>query len=35
MQLKTTVLLGDLIKGGDYPPSTFLIEAEIRKRGLN
>ena len=32
---QTTVLLGDLIKGGDYPPSTFLIEAEIRKRGLN
>lgn len=32
---QTTVLLGDLVKGGDYPPSTFLIESEIAKRGLN
>ena len=32
---QTTVLLGNLTKGGDYPPSTFLIESEIAKRGLN
>ena len=32
---QTTVLLGDLVKGGDYPSSTFLIEAEITRRGLN
>ncbi len=32
---QTTVLLGDLVRGGDYPPSTFLIESEIAKRGLN
>lgn len=32
---QTTVLLDDLEKGGDYPPSTFLIESEIDKRGLN
>lgn len=32
---QTTVLLDDLAKGGDYPPSTFLIESEIAKRGLN
>lgn len=32
---QTTVLLDDLTKGGDYPPSTFLIESEIAKRGLN
>ena len=32
---QTTVLLDDLEKGGDYPPSTFLIESEIAKRGLN
>lgn len=32
---QTTVLLGDLVKGSDYPPSTFLIESEIARRGLN
>lgn len=32
---QTTVLLDDLAKGDDYPPSTFLIEAEITRRGLN
>ena len=35
MGAETTVLLGDLVKGGDYPPSTFLIDSEIAKRGLN
>ncbi len=32
---QTTVLLGDLVPGGSYPPSTFSIESELSKRGLH
>ncbi|MCY1126636.1 outer membrane lipoprotein carrier protein LolA [Frigidibacter sp. RF13] len=32
---QTTVLLDKLEEGGNYPPSTFLIDAEMRARGLN
>ncbi|MDZ7905781.1 MAG: outer membrane lipoprotein carrier protein LolA [Cypionkella sp.] len=31
---KTTVILGDLALGADYPPSQFAIQSELRKRGL-
>lgn len=32
---QTTVLLDKLTEGGNYPPSTFLIDDEMRARGLN
>lgn len=32
---RTTVILGDLTLGAEYPPSTFAIESELRKRGLS
>lgn len=32
---QTTVLLDALKLGGSYPPSTFLIDSEMRVRGLN
>lgn len=32
---QTTVLLDALKLGGSYPPSTFLIDSEMRARGLN
>lgn len=31
---QTTVILGEMKKGGDYPPSLFNITDEARKRGL-
>ena len=29
---QTTVILGDMVKGKEYKPSTFTIEAEIARR---
>ncbi len=31
---QTTVILGDLKTGAEFPPSQFAIESELRKRGL-
>jgi outer membrane lipoprotein-sorting protein len=31
---KTTVILGDLSFGADYPPSRFAIQSELEKRGI-
>lgn len=31
---KTTIILGDLTTGQDYPASQFAIDAELRQRGL-
>ncbi len=31
---KTTVILGDLALGAEYPPSKFAIQSELNRRGL-